>query len=154
VSALGEAEACAAATRSAAQKDPGNDDAAVSDLVARTFLGHVHAAAGHAALAEDLLGGVIPDLVRRAMTDTTDTRFAQELIEAKLAMGLVELDRAKRSAGAASAAHRQAARQWLIGAREARDRLAEQTGPWSFSREETAAIETSLAACEQGPVTP
>ncbi|HET7498045.1 MAG TPA: serine/threonine-protein kinase [Candidatus Eisenbacteria bacterium] len=154
VSALGEAEACAAATRSAAQKDPGNDDAVVSDLVARTFLGHVHAAAGHAALAEDLLGGVIPDLVRRAMTDTTDTRFAQELIEAKLAMGLVELDRAKKGAGAASAAHRQAARQWLVGAREARDRLAEQTGPWSFSREETAAIETSLAACEQGPVTP
>jgi hypothetical protein len=138
--ALREAEACAAITRAAAQKDPGNDDAAV---------GHVHAVAGNVAAAQDLLAGVVPELVRRARADTTDVRFAQELIEAKLAMGLVEMERAKKTAGpAAAAASWQRAREWFLGARRDRDRLVAQAGPWSFSREETETIVNALSECD------
>lgn len=146
--ALREAEACAAITRAAVQKDPGNDDAVVSDLIARTFLAHVHAAAGDVVPAQDLLAGVIPELVRRARADTTDVRFSQELIEAKLAMGLVEMERAKKIAGPAAAASWQRAREWFLGARRDRDRLVAQTGSWTFSREETETIGRALAECE------
>ena len=118
----------------------------MSALIARTFLAHVHAAAGHADRAEEMGKAVLPELARRAKADTTDTRFPQELVEAKLTMGLAEMARA-RQAGSGAAAHWESARAWLEDARRDREALAARSGAWSFSREESESIERGLAEC-------
>ena len=148
--ALREAEACAAILGAAAGQDPGNEDAAVSDLIGRVFMGHAHAAAGHAERAEGILRAAMPALEKRARADTTDVRFPQGLVELRLGMGLTEIARARRASGSMALSHWERARDWLRAARRDRDALVGRTGPWSFSREESASLEKALAECDRG----
>lgn len=146
--AIPEAEASAALTRDAVVKDPGNEDAVVSDLIARTFLGHARAAAGQADRAEAILAAVIPDLERRARADTTDVRFPQALVEARLGMGLADMVRAKAASGPEAAERRRRARAWLLAAERERETLEARVGPWSLSREESEMIARAMAECD------
>ncbi|HSQ59357.1 MAG TPA: serine/threonine-protein kinase [Acidobacteriota bacterium] len=146
--ALREAASSAAITRAAAAADPGNEDAVVSDLIARTFLGHALAAAGDADRAERELNAAIPLLERYARADTTDVRFPQELIEAKLGLGLAELSRARKRSGPEAEARRRRAREWLEAARLDQERLLSAGAPWMLAREQSEAIARALAACD------
>jgi non-specific serine/threonine protein kinase/serine/threonine-protein kinase len=147
--ALREATACATLTRGRVKADPGNDDAVVSDLIARTFEGHALASAGRADQAERELLDVIPKHERLARADTTDVRFPQELIEARFGMGLVEISRAKSAAGTASTSHWRRARDWLVAARDDCARLTARDGPYELSREESESIDAALAECDE-----
>ncbi|HEY7728505.1 MAG TPA: hypothetical protein VID50_08625, partial [Candidatus Eisenbacteria bacterium] len=149
--ALREASASAEITRAAVQSDPGNDDAVVSDLIARTFLGHARAAAGEPDRAERELTALLSDLERRARADTTDVRFGQEMVEAKLGLGLVEMARADRSSGPTADDHRRRALRWLSSARRDAERLLARAGPWVLSREEMESIAKAAAACGGAP---
>ncbi|HEU4334435.1 MAG TPA: serine/threonine-protein kinase [Candidatus Eisenbacteria bacterium] len=146
--ALREARAAASITGAAAAADPGNEDALVSDLIGRTFLGHALAAAGEPDAAERELNALLPALERRARADTTDVRFPQELIEARLGLGIAALDRAKRSSGAAAAEPASRARELLERARRDLERQSAAVGPWMASREMSAAIAKRLAECD------
>jgi non-specific serine/threonine protein kinase/serine/threonine-protein kinase len=146
--ALREARASASITGAAAAADPGNEDALVSDLIGRTFLGHALAAAGERDAAERELNSVLPALERRMRADTTDVRFPQELIEARLGLGIVALGHAKRSPGSTAAGHAGRARDLLERARLDLDRRATAAGPWMLSREMSDAIAKRLAECD------
>jgi non-specific serine/threonine protein kinase/serine/threonine-protein kinase len=147
--ALREAAACATMTRAAVHDDPGNEDAVVSHLIARAFEGHALAAAGRTAPAERTLREVMPHAERLARADTTDVRFPQLMVEARLGMGLVEVARAKGSNGAAADTHWRRARDWLRAARREHQRIAAREGSWSLSREESESIVAALDDCER-----
>ena len=149
--ALEEARACAEVTRAAVEADPGNEDFVVSHMISRTFLGHALAASGKLDQAESALRTVMPELERLARADTSDTRFPADLIEANLSMGLVEMARAKQTAGSAAAAlaHWRRARNWLLDAQRGYERLFARQGIWTHSREESEAITAALAECRK-----
>lgn len=146
--ALREAESCARLTEAIAKEDPGNEDAMVSHLIARTFEGYANAAAGNVERAARELAHVLPDLERLARADTTDVRFPQELVEARLGMGLVEVGRAKAASGAAAIPHWRNARVWLTDARRGYEAIVAKEGAWELSAEESASIDTALEACD------
>lgn len=133
--ALREALASSAITGAAVKSDPGNEDYAVSHAIGRTLVGHALAATGRLDQAESTLRPLIAELERYARADTTDTRFPQELIEAWLAMGLVESGRAKRATGAVAAAHWKRAEEWFGGARREHERLIAREPTVAFPRD-------------------
>ncbi len=143
--ALREAIASSAATEACMKADPGNEDAVVSHLIARTFEGHALTAVGQLDKAEAILRVVMPDLERLARADTTDVRFPETIIEAKLSMGLVESARAKRATGAAATTSWRRAEEWLAGAERDHDRLVARDTNWKFSGEELESINAALA---------
>ncbi len=147
--ALREAQASSALTGARVSADPGNQDAVVSYLIARTFEGHALAAAGRTDEAQRELLDVIPKLERYGLADTTDVRFSENLIEARLGMGLVEMARAKSASGAGAAMHWQRAREWLVHARDDAARLVSREGPWELSLEEAKSISAALAECDR-----
>jgi len=147
-SAIREADASAAITRAAVATDPGNEDAVVSDLIARTFAGHARASAGQSGTAEQILTAVIPELERRARADTTDVRFSQALVEARLGMGLAEIWRVRSASGPEASRRRDRARAWLLAADRERAALAARAGPRSFSREESEMLVKAIAECD------
>ncbi|HEU4724496.1 MAG TPA: serine/threonine-protein kinase, partial [Candidatus Eisenbacteria bacterium] len=160
--ALREALASNAITAAATKGDPGNEDYAVSHAISRTLVGHALAANGRFDEAEATLRPLIPELERYARADTTDTRFPQELIEARLAMGIVEAGRAKRSAGAAGGAggaahpavgaaadHWRRAEAWFEGAQSEHRRLIAKEPTANISQDELAIIASGLAECRK-----
>ena len=142
--ALREALASSAVTAAAVKSDPGNEDYAVSHAIGRTLVGHALAATGRLDQAESTLRPLISELERYARADTTDTRFPQELIEARLAMGLVESGRAKRASGSAAAAYWKRAEEWFGGARHEHERLVARDPTVTFSRDLLDAIAAGL----------
>jgi hypothetical protein len=140
--ALRAAEACAAITSAARQRDPGNEDAVVSDLIGQALLGHVHAASGHPLEAERVLGPLLPELEKRADADTTDVRFPRELVEVQLGLGKAAITVAKGGHGDWSRA-----RAWLLAAKREADALLARDGPWMLSREELGSIAKGLEEC-------
>lgn len=146
--ALKEALASRAITAAAANADPGNEDYAVSDAIGRSLLGHALAANGHFDQAESMLRTLIPELERYGRADTTDTRFPQELIEARLSMGLVEAGRAKLAASGA-AGHWKRAEEWFEGAEREHARLIAKDPTANTAREELGIISAGLAECRK-----
>ena len=145
--ALRAAEASAAITAAARARDPGNEDAIVSDLIGQTLLGHVHAASGSVLEARRILSPLVPELERRARADTTDVRFPRQLVEAQLALGETEIAMAKSGPGRGM--HWSRARASLLAAKREADALLAREGPWMLSREELDAIAKGLAECRK-----
>ena len=153
-SAIANAHRAGAIVREIAERDPGNEALLVTVAFQESGEGVLRAKAGQTNEAEALLRSSAAKLEAWAREDSTDARYAQNLVEVYLGLGLVEMSRARAAPAAVPArAHWREARAQLSHARELYERITAHA-PGDLTVEEGDLVASAILACDSALALP